>query len=61
MPETGRVVSCEAPEPLAAVLVELLSNPIQLQEMGQRGREWVCERFDWEPLARQASEIFGNG
>ena len=58
IPETGRVVNCDTPEPLAALLVEWLDEPALLREMGERGRAWVCERFDWEALARQAGELF---
>ncbi len=58
VPETGRIVACDSPEPLAATLIELLSDRQQLATMGQHGREWVCERFDWESLAREAEQIF---
>ena len=60
IPETGRVINCDTLEPLADLLNELLADPAQLQEMGVRGRAWVCEKFDWEALARQAAELFQN-
>jgi phosphatidylinositol alpha-1,6-mannosyltransferase len=56
--QTGRIVACETPELLAGTIIELLSNPERLEEMGQRGREWVCQRFDWEALVREAAGVF---
>lgn len=60
IPETGRVILCEEPEPLAALLIGMLSDPAALNEMGGKGREWVCERFDWEVLGREAEGLFDN-
>jgi phosphatidylinositol alpha-1,6-mannosyltransferase len=55
---TGRIVPCEAPEPLATAVIEMLTDPLRLEEMGKRGRQWVCERFDWEPLTHEAIRLF---
>jgi phosphatidylinositol alpha-1,6-mannosyltransferase len=60
IPETGRVVLCEEPEPLAAMLIEMLRDPAALNEMGRVGREWVCGQFDWEALGRQAEKILAK-
>ena len=59
-PHTGRVVPCEAPGPLADAVVDLLEQPALREGMGQRGRAWVTERFDWEVLGRQARGLFGE-
>lgn len=56
--ETGRVVSCDEPGPLADMLIEMLANRERLAVMGQRGREWVCERFDWSILSERARMLF---
>jgi phosphatidylinositol alpha-1,6-mannosyltransferase len=56
--DTGRVVNCDGPEKLAAVLSELLSDPAELAEMGRRGRAWVEGRFDWPQVAARAAEVF---
>ena len=45
IPETGRIVSCEGPHELAAVVVELLSDCERLARMGIAARQWVVERF----------------
>src|SRR5262249_11335739 len=51
VPNTGRVLLCEEPEPLADAVVDLLNQPTLRQQMGQRGRSWVAEHFDWEVLS----------
>ncbi len=58
VPETGHVVPCDTPEPLAEAINDLLADSTRLAEMGQRGRDWVCERFDWERLAAEAKTVF---
>lgn len=60
IPETGRVVACETPKPLAALLIEMLARPEKLTEMGQAGRAWVCDRFDWDSLRWEAEGVFGG-
>jgi phosphatidylinositol alpha-1,6-mannosyltransferase len=61
VPRTGRLVSCEAPDELAALVASLLADPGMLERMGQAAREWVVERFDWAALSRQAQDLFGGG
>lgn len=66
IPQTGRIVPCEGPEELARLVVEMLGNRDRLAVMGEAGRRWVVQRFDWSALARQAEELFlpricGNG
>jgi phosphatidyl-myo-inositol dimannoside synthase len=59
--ETGRIVDCTQPEPLAQLTVELLTQPALRDRMGEAGRRWVVEKFDWDALARQARELFDSG
>lgn len=59
IPETGEVVPCETPEPLAAAVVRLLSDRARLDAMGRAGRIHVAARFDWESLADEAAALFG--
>ena len=58
--ETGRVVDCTRPEPLAAAVVELLSNADELRATGERGRAWAAGRFDWPAVAARAAGVFGE-
>jgi phosphatidylinositol alpha-1,6-mannosyltransferase len=57
--ESGYVVDCDGPDRLAAMLIELLQDKDRLTRMGEAGRQWVVEHFDWEKLARQAGKLFG--
>jgi phosphatidylinositol alpha-1,6-mannosyltransferase len=58
VPETGRLVNCEGPDQLAAVVSELLSDRPRLEQMGRAAREWAVENFDWDRLARKAERLF---
>jgi len=58
--ETGRIVDCTKPEPLAAALIDLLSDPQRLDAMGSAGRHWVVSQFDWTELAKQAAQLFAK-
>jgi phosphatidylinositol alpha-1,6-mannosyltransferase len=61
VPETGRLVNCDGPEELAAVVIDLLRNESARARTGRAARQWVVERFDWSALSRQAAELFGIG
>ncbi|MBY0524710.1 MAG: glycosyltransferase family 4 protein [Gemmataceae bacterium] len=61
IPETGRVVACDTPEPLAAAVLALLRDASLRARMGQAGRHWVVEHFDWDTLTRQATRLFRFG
>ncbi|MEZ6143235.1 MAG: glycosyltransferase family 4 protein [Zavarzinella sp.] len=56
--ESGDLVDCEQPELLAEKLTELLEQPEKLIKMGQLGRTWVENRFDWKTLHRHAEQLF---
>jgi phosphatidyl-myo-inositol dimannoside synthase len=58
VPETGRLVGCDEPEPLAEAVIELLLDPKNREQMGSAARRWVVEHFDWESLSKQAQRLF---
>lgn len=58
VPETGRLVDCEAPAQLADAVLALLSDTDQLQRMGHAAREWVTGNFDWTIVSQRALQIF---
>jgi phosphatidylinositol alpha-1,6-mannosyltransferase len=59
--ETGLVVPCDGPDELARVMLELLARPDELARMGEAGRRWVVQEFDWEALTSRAGDLFGRG
>lgn len=56
--ETGVVVNCDEPGPVAESIVALMSNPERLTRMGRAAREWAIDQFDWSRLAARAQEFF---
>jgi phosphatidylinositol alpha-1,6-mannosyltransferase len=58
IPQTGRIVNCEGPDQLAALICELLSSPDLLADMGAAARPWAVEQFDWGTLSMQARRLF---
>ncbi|MFC4258504.1 glycosyltransferase family 4 protein [Marinobacter lacisalsi] len=52
--ETGVIVDCTSPEPLASAVIELLQDDKRLGRMGLAGREHAAQRFSWKGLAEQA-------
>jgi phosphatidylinositol alpha-1,6-mannosyltransferase len=61
VPETGLVLPCEEPGPLARAVTGLLQDRQRLARMGAAARVWVTSHFDWDVLSRQAERIFGEG
>ncbi|AOY87510.1 hypothetical protein BKP64_04610 [Marinobacter salinus] len=57
--DTGVIVDCTEPEPLANKVNELLGDPSQLDKMGQAGRVHMEKNFSWDELAVRAIERLG--
>lgn len=57
--ETGLVVPCDEPAPLADAVADLLLDEPRRLRMGQAARKWAVENFDWSSLARQAAGLLG--
>ncbi|MEV2249108.1 glycosyltransferase family 4 protein [Streptomyces sp. NPDC050147] len=55
--ETGWVVRGGSPETAADRIVTLLGDGALRQRMGERGREWVEERWRWDLLAERLREL----
>jgi phosphatidylinositol alpha-1,6-mannosyltransferase len=51
--ETGWVVRGGSPEDAADRIVALLADPELRRNMGERGRQWVEERWRWDLLAER--------
>jgi phosphatidylinositol alpha-1,6-mannosyltransferase len=57
-PHSGRIVRPDRIEELARAVGELLSDDALRERMGQIGRQWVVQHFDWDVLIKDANEIF---
>ncbi|MBB4892820.1 phosphatidylinositol alpha-1,6-mannosyltransferase [Streptomyces olivoverticillatus] len=55
--ETGYVVRGGSPAEAADRIVTLLRDPELRRRMGERGREWVEERWRWDLLAERLKEL----
>jgi phosphatidyl-myo-inositol dimannoside synthase len=55
--ETGWVVRGGDPEEAADRIIALLKDPGLRARMGERGREWVVERWRWDLLAERLREL----
>jgi phosphatidylinositol alpha-1,6-mannosyltransferase len=58
--ESGEIVDCRTAGPLAESVSRLLLDPDRRRRMGEAGRAWVVERFDWSVLSRQAEQLFAR-
>jgi phosphatidyl-myo-inositol dimannoside synthase len=55
--ETGWIVRGGVPEEAADRITALLKDPGLRARMGERGREWVVERWRWDLLAERLREL----
>jgi phosphatidylinositol alpha-1,6-mannosyltransferase len=55
---TGELIECDAPDRLAEATVRLLTEPALAARMGEEGRQWVVNNFDWLQRSRQSVEVF---
>ncbi|MFF9620755.1 glycosyltransferase family 4 protein [Streptomyces griseosporeus] len=55
--ETGWVVRGGSPQEAADRITTLLGDPELRRRMGERGRQWVEEKWRWDLLAEQLKEL----
>ena len=58
--ETGLLVPAGEPEPLAAALNTLLSDPDRAATMGQAGRKRTVAEFGWPAIAAQTADLYAE-
>jgi len=58
--ETGLLVPAGEPEPLAAALNTLLSDPDRAAAMGQAGRKRAVAEFGWPAIAAQTAALYAE-
>ncbi|MFC8987270.1 glycosyltransferase family 4 protein [Streptomyces sp. NPDC014603] len=55
--ETGWVVPGATPEPTADRIVTLLADPALRHRMGERGRQWIEQKWRWDLLAENLKSL----
>ena len=58
--DCGLVVDPLDPAAIAAAIEHLLVNPEQAEAMGRRGREAVCDQFNWDAEGRRLLSLYGG-
>jgi phosphatidylinositol alpha-1,6-mannosyltransferase len=56
--QTGVLVPCDEPEPIAQAVCDVFDSGNGAADMGARGRERAVTRFDWTVVTRQARDVF---
>lgn len=55
---SGKVVPAVDPKPWAEAILELLQNPHEMTQMGQKGRELAQKHFSFETMLDRYEEVF---
>jgi len=55
---SGMLVDPPAAENLGAIIIDLLSHPDIMQQMGERGRQAVREQFNWSKMKEPLFKIY---
>jgi len=58
--QTGLLVPPGEPEPLAAALNALVSDPDRATAMGQAGRKRAVAEFGWPAIAAQTAALYAE-
>lgn len=58
--ETGLLFEPRSPEDLYKKVVEIYENPSFAAQMAEKGRKMVEEKYSWNNIADQISEIYNN-
>lgn len=59
--ETGFAVEAEKTDKAVEKIKFLLDNPSKAQQMGQKGRQFIKERFDWRKMSEILEQEYING
>ncbi len=51
------LIASDAPSTAAAILA-VLRDPLLQSSLGQHGRTYVCEHFDWSQVAAELESIY---
>jgi len=54
---TGQVVDGRAVDDVARRIAKLLADPERARRMGEAGRAWVTEHWQWDPIANRLAQL----
>jgi phosphatidylinositol alpha-1,6-mannosyltransferase len=57
---TGVVVDGTNNKQIAVAAIELLTNEVKSQKMGQNGRQWIVEKWRWEIWSREFENLLNK-
>jgi glycosyltransferase involved in cell wall biosynthesis len=55
---TGILANPNDPHALKGILQELILNKAKRKVLGERGREWVLQKFEANKIAKQLADIY---
>ena len=55
--ETGYVVDPREADEIATWVSKLLKDPVRLEDLGRRGREWVEGQWTWDEASRTLRDL----
>jgi len=56
--ETGFAVDGRDPDAVAGAVIKLLDDPEMAKKMGERGRQWIIDEWEWRHWSEKFNQLF---
>lgn len=56
--ETGFAVDGRDPDSVAGAIIKLLDDPAMAKKMGERGRQWIIDEWEWRHWSGKFNQLF---
>jgi phosphatidylinositol alpha-1,6-mannosyltransferase len=56
--ETGFAVDGRNPDAVASAVMRLLDDPTMAKKMGERGRQWIIDEWEWRHWSEKFNQLF---
>lgn len=56
--ETGFAVDGRSPDAVAEAIIRLLDDPAMAKQMGERGRQWIIDEWEWRHWSARFNQLF---
>ncbi len=56
--ETGFAVDGHSPDAVAGAIIKLLGDPEMAKKMGERGRQWIIDEWEWRHWSEKFNRLF---